>query len=308
MPFLRRCLPFLLLLLVCPALAQPAATEPGVRVLIDADTANEVDDLYAVVRALIEPSWEVVGVNATQWQSSQWATAQTMEDSHRLNEVLLAYLNLNGRVPANRGAEGRLYDWGTQARTSAASNAIVREAHRTTTGQLHVVALGALTNVATAILDDPSILPRIRVYWLGSTYDFERGIMGTVDFNAVMDVQATDLVLRSGAELHIIPVNVAAAMTMDWAETGARFRGRHDLLDFLLHRWFVHHDGSRSRRTIWDLALIQAMIHPEMAEAVTVRTSAERGEREVRLYRRIDADRMREEFFTSVLHHLALPR
>jgi purine nucleosidase len=308
MPFLPRRLPFLLLLLVCPALAQPAATEPRVRVLIDADTANEVDDLYAIARGLIEPSWEVVGLNATQWQSSQWATPQTMEDSQRLNEMLLAHLNLWEQVPAHRGAEGRLYDWGNQARTSAASNAIIREAHRSTPGKLHVVALGALTNVATALLDDPSIISRIAIYWLGSSYDFTRGTMTTTDFNAVMDVQATDIVLRSGVELHIMPMDVAVAMKMDWADTAPRFRGRHVFLDFLLDRWWLHHDGSRARRTIWDLALIQAMLHPDMTESVTVRTSTERGEREVRLYRRIDADRMREEFFTSVLHHLALPR
>ena len=34
------------------------------RIIIDADTANEVDDLYAVIRVLIEPSWDVIAVNA----------------------------------------------------------------------------------------------------------------------------------------------------------------------------------------------------------------------------------------------------
>ncbi len=54
-------------------LAISANSQQKIRVVIDADTGNEVDDLYAVVRGLIEPSWEVAGLNATQWQVSHWA-------------------------------------------------------------------------------------------------------------------------------------------------------------------------------------------------------------------------------------------
>lgn len=41
-----------------------AAAAPT-RILIDADTANEVDDAFAIVRAVIEPSFDVVGLNST---------------------------------------------------------------------------------------------------------------------------------------------------------------------------------------------------------------------------------------------------
>jgi len=34
---------------------------------------NEVDDLFAVSRALIAPEIEIVGLNSTQWQNSHWA-------------------------------------------------------------------------------------------------------------------------------------------------------------------------------------------------------------------------------------------
>ena len=118
--------------------------------------------------------------------------------------------------------------------------------------------------------------------------------------------QALDIVLRSDVELHIMPVNVAAEMTFDWDETVARFEGEHDLLDFLLHRWYTHLDGGRHSRTIWDLALIQAVIFPELASQVQIRTSRERGDRSIWMYDDIDADAMREEFFRSVLEHVAV--
>ena len=39
--------------------------------ILDADTGNEVDDYYALARALAESSWEITSLNATQWQTSQ---------------------------------------------------------------------------------------------------------------------------------------------------------------------------------------------------------------------------------------------
>lgn len=293
-----------LFLLLSALLLRVGEAQPQRTVIIDADTGNEVDDLYAVVQGLIAPSWNVVGLNATQWQVSHWAVAQSMEESYRLNQVLLAYLGLNGQVRSNRGAEARLFDWGNLSQPSAASNFIIQHAHQATEDKVVVFALGALTNVASALLDDPSIASKIALYWLGSAYDFENGTMSNIDFNSVMDVQAVHVVLHSEVELHIIPVNVAAAMTFDWNETRDRLEGKHDLLDFLLQRWYDHLDGGRYQRTIWDLALIQAVLSPEMATEVQVRTSKERGDRDVWMYRSIDAEAMREAFFQSMLDHL----
>lgn len=127
-------------------------------VIIDADTANEVDDLFAIVRALVVPEWDIRGLNSVQWQSSHYATPNTLEDSQRLNEVLLSILNMS-HIPHPRGAAYRLYDWGVDvAQHSAAAYHIIREAQSMPAGsRLTVVALGALTNVASALLIEPSI-------------------------------------------------------------------------------------------------------------------------------------------------------
>lgn len=293
-----------LLLLLFVFMASLAQGQETKKVIIDADTGNEVDDLYAIVRGLIEPGWDVLGLNATQWQASHWSVPKSMEESYRLNQVLLSYLQMDGKVKSNRGAEARLYDWGNKSQTSAASNFIVKEAQKSGNEKINVIVLGALTNVASAILDEPSITSKIRVYWLGTTYDFQRGVMKNLDFNSVMDIQAVDVVFNSDVELHVIPGNVSSQMTMNWKETEERFRGKHDLLDFLLQRWYKHLDGGRRKRTIWDLSIIQAVIHPEYAEQVKVTTRKGKGNREVWFYRDIDAERMREEFYNTTLEHV----
>lgn len=274
------------------------------RIIIDADTGNEVDDLYAIVRGLIEPSWEVIGLNATQWQISHWAVEKSMEESYRLNEVLLAYLRMNDEVIANRGATARLFDWGNKSNPSQASNFIIEEALKSKNDKLTLVVLGALTNVASAILDEPEITDRIRVYWLGTLYNFDEQVMKTIDFNSVMDIQAVDIMLNSKVDLHIMPHSVSAKMIFDWKETEKRFKGKHDLLDFLLQRWYNHLDGGRQQRTIWDLSLIEAMIHPEYSEKVKITTSKEKGNRGIWIYKNIDAEKMRADFYKTILDYV----
>ena len=128
-------------------------------VILDADTGNEVDDLYAVARTLIEPAWNVLALNATHWQTSHWAEPNTMENSHRLNQVLLGDLGLD--VKTRRGGVARMFDWGDLAQHSAAAYEIIQQAKSLPEGEhLAVIALGALTNVASAIYIEPGIESR----------------------------------------------------------------------------------------------------------------------------------------------------
>ena len=268
--------------------------------ILDADTGNEVDDLYAIARALIEPSWEVLALNATQWQTSHWAEPQSMENSHRLNQVLLGHMGLS--IKTRRGGAARMYDWGDKAQHSAAAYEIIQHAKSMPAGQkLTVVALGALTNVASAVYIDPAIESRIRLYWLGTNYDFEAGILNRTDFNSVMDVQALDHLLHSDVEMHVMPHSVAIGMDFSYAETEAQLRGTHPLGDYLVDRWYDHLDGLRKSRWIWDLALIEAMIHPEWAEKVTITTSKDNGSKQMMYYKAIEADKMKAEFFEKLL-------
>jgi inosine-uridine nucleoside N-ribohydrolase len=301
--FVELCL-VLVTLLPLAALAQTPAPYFNKTIVLDADTANEVDDLYAVVAALIEPEWNIVALNAAHWQTSHWASVNTMEDSHRLNQVLTGYLQM--QVPTKRGGVARMFDWGDQAQHSAAAYEIIKQAKLMKKGErLTVIALGALTNVASALFIDPSIASNIQLFWLGSSYDFESNTLGTTDFNCIMDTQALHFMLNSTVPMTVIPVNVAYAMQFDYADTAKRLKGTHPLGDFLVDRWTNHMDGSRQNRAIWDLALIYAMSDPQWASFKKVKTSKEYGGRDVTYISSIDAEQMYQAFFDRLSSHLA---
>lgn len=270
--------------------------------IIDADTGNEVDDLYAIVRALIEPSFHCAGLNSAQWQASQWALPNSLEISHRLNLEILSYMKME-EIPHPRGAHNRLYDWGDDiAQHSAAAYHIIKEAHKMPPGnKLTLAVLGAATNLASAILIDPSIAPKIKVYLLGTTVDAETKVWNKADFNCVMDLHAINVILDTeGLETHIMPINVLFDLTLNIDETREAFEGVHPMLDFLYMRWVRHIGGAKYSRIVWDLALIECMIHPELGTETLIPTPPENTPREVYVYTTINAQAIRADFFDSM--------
>ncbi|MEO0573129.1 MAG: nucleoside hydrolase [Bacteroidota bacterium] len=284
---------FLALLIATICFVGHAQKQP---IIVDADTGNEVDDPYALVRILLEPSVEVTALNAAHWQTSHWTEPRSMENSHRLNQQLLGEMGM--KIKTFRGAPARMYDWGDRAQHSAAAYEIIRQAKEG--DELTILVLGALTNVASAVFIEPDIASKLRVYWLGTTMNFEAKVLKRNDFNPLMDPFALDYLLDSKVQMNIIPVNVAADMKIGFDEMetaiGGHFLGKH-----LQKRWVDHIDGDRRSRTLWDLALVSIFIHPEFAETEIITTSRDSGNRPIVFYKSIDAGAIYQDFYDTLL-------
>lgn len=72
-----------------------------------------------------------------------------------------------------------------------------------------LVPVGPLTNIAMAIIKEPTIVPRIRhILWMGGGF-FEGGnTTPAAEFNAYVDPHAAQVVMSSGAPLTIFPLDV----------------------------------------------------------------------------------------------------
>ena len=283
------------LLLLC--MAATAQT----RVWIDADTANEIDDLYAITRMLAAPELEIVALSSAQWSKSPAAEGNTLEASQRLNEALLG---LTGRmsIPHPRGSAAGVYWWGAdRAAYSAAAYHLIRAAQAQPAGQkLTVIALGALTNVASALMIDPSIAPKVRLYWLGAFIDTERGVWDKSEFNCLNDIPALHEVLnRKELELRVMPASVARALTFDYASTAEQLSPHGRLGAFLLDRWKQHAPGA-STWIMWDLAAAEWLLKPDLVKWKTLRTPPENTQRDVEVAVSIDAEAMRADFWQAI--------
>jgi len=289
----------LLLLLLAIAIQVPAKP----RLVLDCDTANEIDDPYAIIPFLLDDSFEILALNSAQWFHRR-SGDRTVYQSQELNLEILRLLNRTD-VPALVGSNDIFGNWwhGTDPADSPAAQGIIELARSTPDGEkLYVVCTGAFTNVASAIRIAPDIIPKLAVYVIGWKYDYERDVWKKDEFNVQRDLAAADYLLnQEGLELHNLPANLAGQIVFEKADAFERLEELGDVGAFLIHRW--HMNGAsrkRPRWTMWDIAITQALLHPELASEKKVTTPPDNKERQIWLYDSIDAKEMTKRFWEAL--------
>jgi inosine-uridine nucleoside N-ribohydrolase len=249
--------------------ASPTTVEARkMRMIIDADTANEIDDYYAIVRALLASELEIEGLTASSFRAQVPGQATVLQ-SHMANQEILALMNLTEKVPALCGAEGSMPDTAT-ALDSPAVQHIIRRAHAgSAANPLWVVALGQCTNLASALVLDPGIITKVRFAFIDG--DFKDGRWGPGIYNWKNDIAAVKIVFESAVDYHHMPArSVSGTLKMDKGAAIAHLRGRGGIHDYLLSRWELHPAAERTPWTMWDVALIEALLRPGLATKAVV--------------------------------------
>jgi len=123
---------------------------------------------------------------------------------------------------------------------------------------LYVVAIGAITNIASAILINPEITDRIVVVWLGGN---AREWPDTKEFNMYQDVAAARVVFGSGSAVVQLPcMGVVSAFATSGPELDHWLRGKNELCDYLVDYTAKSaiKDGGLPNwtRVIWDVAAV----------------------------------------------------
>jgi inosine-uridine nucleoside N-ribohydrolase len=270
-------------------------------IFVDADTANEIDDLYAIVRALLEPDFNILGLSSAQW-FHQLSPVNTVDESQKINEDILRLMNRT-EVPSPLGSNmivGKPWG-GTEPRDSAAARLMIRTAKEMPDGEKLVIAnLGAVTNVASAILLDPDIIPRISVYCISGKFYEDCDIWDKDEFNARRDLNALNVVLNTkGLDVHVMPVNILYDFTFMQSEIMNTLLGKGGIWDYLAARWKSHSPESDTR-IFWDLALIEAIAQPDLTLEKEFFTPPENVRRKVNVYTKIDIEKMKDDWWGTV--------
>lgn len=283
------------------------------KVWLDSDTGNEMDDLYAIVRLLKAESIEVVGLSSAhfnnpdllvfeKWNAYETKNLKTLEDSQRLNEEILAAMDLS-QLPHPKGADRQIgRAWGGQEpRDSPAAQAIISKAKSLPDGEkLDVLTLGALTNIASAIILAPEILPKIRVFALGAKYDLNTRAWSKNEFNIRNDLNAFDYLLDiKGLDFTVMPLETAFPLQYDRDNTYARLNEKIPVEHILENRWREQNPQDKTR-VMWDLALVQAYLLPQYAEVLTVNSPPENKTITVKIFSKINKEALVDDFWTSL--------
>ncbi len=272
-----------------------------ISVIIDSDTGNEIDDLYAITLALIDPKMHVIALNSAQWNNHPRGGDSSVYESQRINEDLLK-LHDTIATPHPLGAAEPTGYWGdTKPIPSPAADKILEEVKKLGfKKKLNVVTLGAPTNLATAIMMDSTIIPQIRWYAMALRYDDREQVWNKNEFNVRQDLDAMDFLLNTEElETHIMTATTSRDYTFEQTETFDLLSFREPKYSYLVDRWKNLYPENKTW-IMWDVALIHAIMNPDLVTEKEVWTPPENFRRRVFVYTWIDADKMRREFRTLV--------
>lgn len=295
----------LVLFLICIS-CQKQPSIDKIPLIIDADSANEVDDLYAIARALQAPELYILGITSAQFHTSPLATDTTVLESQYINKKILELMNRED-IPLPLGSNIPIPNPITPAK-SEASSFIIKEAHKMSLGKkLQITILGPCTNVASAILQDPTIIPKIQVHYIGFWHDKETNSYDKNEFNSRNDSIAVDILLNAtGLDFNVMTATTSQHLVFNKSEVDQNLSGKDGISKYLVdrwenyERWWTKEDPQKKQWIMWDLAIIEALIHPEMAEKEQFATPSENRKRNISIYTEIDIEKMKADFWQSL--------
>jgi inosine-uridine nucleoside N-ribohydrolase len=283
--------------------------EVGVRVIIDTDTANEIDDQYALAWALLSPERiNLVGVTAVpfsfqhhqedliksvnilknggpkndveeKFMGGLGGWAQRIVDAGRTAEdvkfvappegVELSYQEIltifdkcgvdpKGKV--FRGAPKYLPDFDSPVETEA-TQFIIEQARDRNNGPVYILAMGALTNIASALLVAPDIIDNIVVVWTASFPSYTP-FCNEPSLNLVQDRLASQLLFECGVPHVYLPgYHVGARLSLSYPEMEQFVKPKGDIGAYLwhlytnnpLHDMFAITNQETKTWVIWDV-------------------------------------------------------
>ena len=172
-----------------------------IRIIIDSDANNELDDQHAIAYALFNGDiFDIEGITVNRTHSGgdinqQYAEAVRIVKLCDSFPKMKVYKGANGNYKDIVGHTSEKKFDGSEAVNFIIERAKVQEERK-----LLIVPVGKLTNIALAIKKDPSIIPMIRVLWLGTNYPNEG------EYNFSNDISAVNAVLDSKVEFKIAVV------------------------------------------------------------------------------------------------------
>ncbi|MCG5212193.1 nucleoside hydrolase [Streptosporangium soli] len=197
------------------------ATAPR-RVILDTDLGSDVDDVLALAVLLGSPEVDLLGCTTVYG------------DTRLRSRLTKRFVRLAGRrvtvVPgeaetlANRpvwwaGHEGALHDDLADESVDDdgdAADFLTGEVARAP-GQVDVVAVGPLTNIARAIQADPEFARRVRRLWImGGRFDGTRP-----EHNIGCDPEAASIVFGSGAPITVTGLEITTTVRLEAGDVAA---------------------------------------------------------------------------------------
>ncbi len=251
-------------------------------VIIDCDPG--IDDAVALCLALFDPRLEVVAVTATAGNVGGQQTSRNLQaivetlDPPRWPRLGVCRadeepLPLDARQLHGDDGLGNLGAQVAELHHQHPSDKVITDAIRQRPGQVTILALGPLTNIARALSSDPELAKSIdQIVMTGGTVDGIGNVTPSAEFNMFCDPMAARLVFRSPITKTLVPLDVTRRIgfTLDCVEDLPREETRAGglLRRVVAHAFRAYRQGlGLEHICLPDAVTVMATVHPELFQA-----------------------------------------
>lgn len=243
------------------------------RAVLDTDTYNEIDDQFALVQAVLSPDRIALeAIYAAPFHNTRSdGPGHGMELSHGEILELLRRLDVSPEGLVHRGVTDYVGPAKTARDAPAVDDLIGRARSATPDNPLYVIAIAAISNIASALLRAPDIIDRIVVVWLGGhalDWPHQR------EFNLRQDVGGAQVLFDCGVALVLLPcMGVVSHLHSTVPEIERYVEPCGEIGRFLALRFKQYEaDHKGWSKVIWDMAAVAWLLDANWTPSVLIPT------------------------------------
>ena len=238
---------------------------PGrkVDVVLDTDAYNEIDDQFAIAYLLLnKDKLNTKALYAAPFYNTRSSgPKEGMEKSY--NEIFKLLELMGEDIKVFKGSESYLPNEKELVISPAAKDLAERVNNYSPENPLYIVAIGAITNVASAILLNPTVIENSVVVWLGGHATHYHD---TKEFNMYQDIAAARVVMGCGVPFVQLPCfGVVSEFRISKPELEYWLKGKNELCDYLADAAIKEADsyasGTPWTRVIWDVTAVAWLLN-----------------------------------------------
>ena len=238
-----------------------------IKAILDTDTYNEIDDQFALVQMLFSKERiDTLSINAAPFSMNSRSDnpEKGMKLSYEEILRLLEKINFKKNNFVFKGSKKYIGFDKKPIESPAADNIIENALSSSVDDPLYVIAIGAITNVASAILKEPEIINKMVVVWLGGHALYWQH---NREFNLKQDIGGAQILFDSRVSLVMVPcMGVASHLTATVPEIEKYIEPQGEIGRFLAMRFKEYSNDHKGwSKEIWDMAAVSWALNESWA-------------------------------------------
>ena len=236
----------------------PPVPKNKIRVIIDTDATNEIDDLWAITLALLsQERIKIEGFVAANYDNQWGGGPEGIENSYQGIKTILKLTGFED-IPVYKGSHPMRYKY--EPSPSEGVDFIISKAMESTKeAPVWVISLGSATNIASAYLKNPEIINGVVSFWHGRTQWPEK----LWNFNVFGDRNAAITLFH--APIPFVLFDTGTDLTCSMEESEKYIEPYGEIGNYLHNYRYREEYFMRSDKGFFDLGDIAAIINPDIA-------------------------------------------